>query len=146
MAGRFKVDEKIRLGKELIVAIREGKLEKARELINRGADINTRGELKITPLMNAAAYGHTGIGQFLINRGAKIAARDEFDSEFSAPFGTAYRLAILKGHTDFLKMLETAMDNAMKGSANYHVGKLWKAACHNQRTKRQILEILRTSN
>jgi len=115
---RKKVDEKTRLGIELIFAIRTGDLKKAKELIEGGvADVNARGPYGSTALINSGAYGktqeelkaYTEIGRLLIEKGAKITARDEYNSQFSAPYGTAHRIASDRGHTEFVKMIETAL-------------------------------------
>ena len=58
----------------LIKAVKEGDLERVRNLLDEGADVNARcGE----PLIEAVLAGHTEIVQLLLERGADPDAKDE---------------------------------------------------------------------
>ena len=50
-----------------------GDLEKVKELLQAGGDINAKGWRGTTPLDRAAAYGHREVVAFLIEEGADIA-------------------------------------------------------------------------
>lgn len=74
-------------------------LNKATEmLIDRGADVNARDELRWTPLMRAARNGHTKTAEMLIAKGAKVNARNNVD-------WTALIIASHAGHTETAEML-----------------------------------------
>jgi ankyrin repeat protein len=54
-----------------------GDLAKVRQLLEQGADVNTRDELQLTPLHWAAIYGKTEVAKLLIEKGADVNARDK---------------------------------------------------------------------
>lgn len=58
-------------------AIHKHQLESVRALLDRGADVNGRGQDGATALMMASAYGYTGIVQLLLDRGADAYAHLE---------------------------------------------------------------------
>ena len=55
---------------------RGGKVNKIRELIERGADVNVKGQYGVTPLHKAASTGDVKVVQLLLDYGAKIDAED----------------------------------------------------------------------
>lgn len=60
---------------ELMIAALEGNIEKARQLIFMGADVNETNHLRETPIMWAAQSGDVNIVNFLISRGADVRAK-----------------------------------------------------------------------
>ncbi|MFH0824922.1 MAG: ankyrin repeat domain-containing protein [Pseudomonadota bacterium] len=62
------------IGKGLHAAAAEGDLEGGASLIEAGADVNERDVLGNTPLIIAAIYGHLGMVQMLVERGADAEA------------------------------------------------------------------------
>jgi len=77
---------------ELLEAIMDGDIERAKSLIDAGADVNARDIDGWTPLMYAALNGHTEIVELLIESGADVNAK-------GALRGTALLLAAAKGET-----------------------------------------------
>jgi len=85
---------------QLIVAARTGNIEKVKELLAKGADINAREKVVgegHTALFNAASAGHTEVVKLLIEKGAKV----------NEPPGkiTPLLMAAWAGHTDVVRVL-----------------------------------------
>ena len=89
--------------KSLILEIEEGNTAKVIEMINEGADINTRDSIQRTPLHAAARKNNTEIMELLITKGADIEATVagiKFTPLFDAAMGgkkEAIQLLIQKG-------------------------------------------------
>jgi len=86
------------LNEGLFSAVRNGDLEKAKRLLDKGADVNARDILGKTPLHQAAISGHLGTVKFLIERGADISARDYW-------WWTPLHYAVANGHLDVVRFL-----------------------------------------
>ena len=86
------------LNKELLDAARRGELDKVKQLLDAGADVNYRDEDVITPLMFAVTSEHLDIVNELIRRGADITTVDRNGA-------TALHLAAAYGHVDILKKI-----------------------------------------
>jgi hypothetical protein len=69
-----------------------------RELLDKGADVNTRDEFGCTPLRLAATIGNIDIVKFLVERGADADAKDKFGF-------TPLHCAASNGHLDIVKFL-----------------------------------------
>ena len=69
-------------------------------LIQHGGDVNDRYEhpRQYTPLLVASEYGRLEAGNFLLNHGADINARDVFND-------TTLMYATIRGHVEFARML-----------------------------------------
>jgi ankyrin repeat protein len=65
------------VNKELIDAARRGSLDKVKELLDAGANVNYKDERKLTPIMYAIAGEHLDIVKELIARGADITIADD---------------------------------------------------------------------
>ncbi|AYN00399.1 ankyrin repeat domain-containing protein [Chryseobacterium sp. 3008163] len=65
------------LNREMLDAAAQGNLKKLEEAINKGADINVRGNGYATALMNASLSNHPEVVSFLLKKGALINAQDE---------------------------------------------------------------------
>ncbi|MGL9718324.1 MAG: ankyrin repeat domain-containing protein [Wolbachia sp.] len=59
----------------LHLAVRGGKLDAVKSLINKGADVNAKSKFNSTPLHSAVADGKLDIVKYLINRGADVNAK-----------------------------------------------------------------------
>lgn len=57
-------------------AASEGNLQKVKELLDRGVDVNTRSESGVTPLMLACAEGQIDVVKLLLARGADVNVKD----------------------------------------------------------------------
>ncbi|KDN62992.1 hypothetical protein CSUB01_10458 [Colletotrichum sublineola] len=64
----------------LLWAVRNGRLEVVRMLLDRGADVNSRTDSRQTPLFRAARNGHLEVVQMLLDRGADVNP-EEFPNE-----------------------------------------------------------------
>jgi ankyrin repeat protein len=82
----------------LIKAISKGDTEKVHALLEKGADVNTRGNDGFTALDMAAGHGHTDIVQALLSQGADMNAKD--NDGITALMGAAF-----EGHTDTVHAL-----------------------------------------
>ena len=90
----------------LIIAAHNGHLNSVKILLKYGAEIETRGTLKIedeviegcTPLWAAAATGHLDVVKLLIERNADVDGRTSTDS-------TPLRVAAYAGHLDVVRCL-----------------------------------------
>ena len=60
------------INSELLKAAQTGPTATIEALLDKGADINTKDDDSLTPLIWAAEYGHIDIVQKLLNRGADI--------------------------------------------------------------------------
>lgn len=90
-----------KLSLELIIAVKESNLDKVKEYINKGADVNTRDYYhwhENTILHWAAKKGFVGIAKFLLDKCANVNFRNTFDD-------TPLHLAAENGHLDIVKSL-----------------------------------------
>jgi hypothetical protein len=80
-------------------AAKQGNIRTITELLNAGADVNSRDALNFndTPLTFAALYGKTDVAKLLIERGANIEARNRF--------GTPLYHAAGRCHTKTIELL-----------------------------------------
>ena len=61
---------------ELVDAAKAGDLAKVEQFLEKGADVNERGEFQDTPLHEAAGGGNYDVAKFLIEKGADVNARN----------------------------------------------------------------------
>lgn len=86
------------LKKELFRAIKKGRINDVKELINAGVNINATNRYGDTPLLLAISEFHEDIAQILINHGADVNIPD--------PYGnTALTEASMYGYTDIVCLL-----------------------------------------
>jgi ankyrin repeat protein len=83
----------------LIDAARQGDLKQVQNLLDGGADINTRGYYGATPLMAASSAGNFDVVKLLLGQGADLNAKNNKGS-------TALRLASEKGHIKIVELLK----------------------------------------
>lgn len=99
----------------LLKAVRKGRLDKVKALIDRGADVNLRTPSGSTPLMYAADRGKPDIVRFLLKRGADVNAKNGTNN-------TALIFASIKGNIEAAKELlkykaDVNVKNLSKGDA-----------------------------
>jgi ankyrin repeat protein len=58
-------------------AVETGKVEIVRLLLDRGAEVNARGGMGVTPLMMASQYNHPKVVRLLLERGADATVKDD---------------------------------------------------------------------
>jgi hypothetical protein len=87
------------LNEELAIAAREGDTMEVRALLEKGADVNYRGEDLRTPLMEAAYNGRRRISEILLDAGADRTLRDAYGA-------TAAEDARAEGHAEVAKFIE----------------------------------------
>jgi ankyrin repeat protein len=67
------------IDKELLNACRIGDLEKVKQLLESGADVNVKDdEFGCTPLILASCNGHKEVVELLLDNGADVDARDKY--------------------------------------------------------------------
>ena len=66
------------LDKRLLAAAEKGDIEEVRNLLDRGAEVDSRNRGGETPLHKAAKNGHIEVARLLLDRGARIDAVDGF--------------------------------------------------------------------
>ena len=89
---------------ELWTACEEGDLERVRQLIQDGQDVNRGDSDGTTPLMEAANKGHDEVVHELIRAGADVNGEDDYEQ-------TALHLASSCGHSSVVKTLTEAGAN-----------------------------------
>lgn len=86
------------LGAPLINAAKAGKVEDVERLLQRGADVNSRGQWGMTPLIWAASKGHKAVVRLLLDRGADVNA--EANNRSTSLMWTSFT-----GHAEVVKQL-----------------------------------------
>ena len=101
---------------QLIVAARTGNLEKVKDLLAKGADVNALEKVTgegHTALFNAASAGHTEVVKLLIEKGAKV---NEAPGKI-----TALIMAAWAGYTDTVRvLLQAGADPNAKDENGYY--------------------------
>lgn len=86
------------LGARLVAAMMEGDMVAARDLIERGADVNTLVRGDGTPLVIAARFGDTAITEYLIAQGADV-------NQAAPGDGNPLIMAAAYGHLELTSLL-----------------------------------------
>ncbi|WP_265027666.1 ankyrin repeat domain-containing protein [Wolbachia endosymbiont (group B) of Chorthippus parallelus] len=98
--GSYEIIKRIVLGKELIDAVKRNDIEKVRDYITSGADLNYSYEdKKWTPLHYAAHLGYQSSAEVLINNNSTVI--DTKDSDNNEPL----HIATACGHENIVKLL-----------------------------------------
>ena len=77
-AAAVKSARQQQLDRQLLAAIRKMTLERVQRLVSEGANVNSKGRLKTTPLHFAAESGSDEIVRFLVAAGASTLTRDQY--------------------------------------------------------------------
>lgn len=96
------------LGLELINSIKKNNIDRVKELIKEGADINFRDDsyFKQTPLIIASDRGYKDIALLLINNDADIYLKDNIEEDEDG--WSAFQWSNNNGHTEIFKLLVKA--------------------------------------
>ena len=86
---------------DLIKAVKDGNLEKVKDLIEKKTDVNCKDKYSQTPLMWAAAVGNADIVRYLIDHGANISHKDKNNEN-------ALTIAENFEHDEIINILKTA--------------------------------------
>ncbi|QMV46176.1 hypothetical protein HC358_03815 [Wolbachia pipientis] len=95
----IEVLKKAQLDQGLLINARDGNLDKVKDLIAQGANLETKDNNDNTTLHNACSNGHLKVVEYLIEKGASVKAKNK-DGK------TPLDLAVQKGYTDILQTIE----------------------------------------
>ena len=84
--------------KDLNQAAVDGELDRVKELVSGGADVNSKNRMGMTPLVVAALNNRTAVCEFLIANGADLNAKD-------GQGRTALYLAVERGNKELIELL-----------------------------------------
>ncbi len=65
------------MNEDLLQALKRCDFEKVKDLIKKGADVNSKSKTGVTPLQRFCSKGHIDDVKFLVEQGADIHARDD---------------------------------------------------------------------
>lgn len=123
--------------KSLLFAVRKGKKEDVRFLIEKGVDINAGDRDNMTPLHWASAKCHDEIVRLLVNTGVDVHAKTVFGE------WTALHMASAYGFTDIVKILIEAGSDVNARDRNDWTPLHWAAFSRN--ISRDLVELLLNS-
>ena len=83
----------------LLEASSEGKIDRVKELLEKGADVNAKDEYDSTALIKASEAGDPEVVRMLLENEADVNAKTMYGS-------TMLKLAILQKHTEIVDLLE----------------------------------------
>ena len=98
-----------RLEVEMLEVAAKGNNARVKELLDKGVDVNMRGNDRNTPIMEAAYAGHIDTVKLLLDHGADLSAKK---NDGATPIGLAGRS---KDVVDLLKNVSALVDAAGKG-------------------------------
>ena len=125
------------LGDQLLAATRKGDLAAVKQLLDNGADVNTKTRYDSTPLFFACDRGHLEIARLLIERGANLNVKDNFYS------ATALSWAMSKKHDAIVSLLvEKGVDpsDALRGSVQQGDQKLFQMILDKAKLPQALLD------
>ncbi len=86
---------------DFLRAVKNGNVYKARTLINKGVDVNTKTDKGVSDLMIAAYWNNIEIVKLLIDRGANVNKKDNYGE-------TALMCATRRVNTEIVELLKNA--------------------------------------
>lgn len=96
---------------EMLEVAAKGDNARVKELLDKGVDVNMRGNDRNTPIMEAAYAGHLSTVKLLLDHGADLSARK---NDGATPSGLAGRS---KDVVELFKNVSALVDAATKGNA-----------------------------
>ena len=87
------------VNEDFLAAARKGDVAKLKELLDKGADVNTKTQYGATALAYACDKGHIEVVKLLLERGANVNVKDTFYGE--VPMGWA----LMKNNVEIIKLL-----------------------------------------
>ena len=107
-------EKSIILNKSLYYAAYAGNLEKVREILQLGANINTKNSDGLTPVMIAALRGHSRTANFLLKKGAKSLVEIGSHSILHINKCTTKEISISNTPSNTLKSKNTKVQKALQ--------------------------------
>jgi uncharacterized protein len=107
----------------LLEAVKEGDAARVRELLSRGAALETRDSSESTPLLIATRANHVEVARILINANADVNAKDNI-------VDTPFLYAGAEGRNEILKLI-LATGKANLGDTNRYGGTALIPAAHH---------------
>ena len=125
------------LGDQLLAATRKGDLASVKQLLDKGADVNTKTRYDSTPLFFACDRGHLEVARLLIERGANLDVHDNFYN------ASALSWAVSKKHDAVVELLiEKGSDpaDALRGAIQNGDKKLFQLVFDKGKLSQAVLD------
>lgn len=113
LAAPLTTEEQRKLDVSLLLAAIEKDIDKMKEALDKGADINIKDGNGYTPLIYSAYLGNENIVELLVENGAMINERDALDK-------TALTHAAYRGH---LRTVSHLLEKGAKANVHDYFGK-----------------------
>jgi len=121
--------QRMALQDELLSAVDVGRIDRVRELLAAGADVNARISDGATPLMHAAHDGNLALVRALLDAGADVGATDS--SGWTALTKAVYNASLNRGFADVVQALIDAGGN-VEAPIGYGIRPLMLAAGYGE--------------
>jgi ankyrin repeat protein len=120
-------------GPALLTAVKEGRVDDVRTLLDEGADVEAKTERGLTALGFAAARGHIEVVRLLLEQGADVEAKTEGGL-------TALMAAAALGHIEVVRLL---LEQGADVNAETEGGKKTALSFAEQRGHTEVVNLLR---
>ncbi len=125
------------LGEQLLAATRKGDIAVVKQLLDKGADVNSKNRYGSTPLFFACDRGHFEIAKLLIDKGADMNVKDTFYN------ASALSWAMNKKHDDIVTlMIEKGVDatEPLRGSVQNGDKKMFQLILEKGKVTQTMLD------